>query len=637
MNGTGLRGTKMKLKLLLICLLIIPNIILAQIYYTGFETGFDGFKPNGSAGAYKAIRVGVLYGIHPVGSWMIDVNQAYLFNVNKLNMKAGRTYNFSFKYNNSYSGGYDTTFIARDTLQTNSIVLGGTTKIGLPTNKPGTSDQNWHIVNFSVTPTENGGYWHVNNWRNYSEIQIDSMTVIGDTSNYVFNFKTPTNLTRYLNGDTVKFSWHATNYDSTSILLPTGIHKVYHDSTYNYIAPDTTLQFTFTAYSYQYPPLTDSRTLLFKGGHKYLYIDTVKNYGRYIRTISKGVDSLKYYADGVLFARSHVNATQNPNVTVLLNDLTGQNSSAVIIVQEDRNIDSTLTMLKTYNVVGQYASGSQCMNYLVTNPFQSAFVFDPGCGWVSGMCGYPGIIKAMWISGNVHYTSSRASEAIMNQPACACEGLEGAPMMIDSKLVCEGADLHYMNPSTHLFAETYCPIATNGITYDFWHYWVKKTAVSGGKFVYHLMADDLLNNIAGIDYLDFTAATSGWTQLFLTDSYTFGAYSYPYEVIYRQAQLLHNNSATALYRSGCGDQAIVPIPVISSAEIKAMQMPLDFVPQLIMQDAGGYYGAISVPLLKPRDLSPLLYDTWITKVKVKNFFRGIYPKAIKYLRWPQGK
>jgi hypothetical protein len=160
-------------------LILIPIFVQGQtIYQTGFETGIDGWKFLVGHGS----RVGVTYGIHPVGSYMLDVNQTFMPNVHKLNLKAGRTYHFSFKYNNSLTGGQDTTYISQDSILNVSNALSGTTKIGLPTSHTGIGDINWHIINFNATPTANGGYWRIDSYYNYSEILIDSLTVTGDTT-----------------------------------------------------------------------------------------------------------------------------------------------------------------------------------------------------------------------------------------------------------------------------------------------------------------------------------------------------------------------------------------------------------------------------------------------------------------------
>ena len=165
--------------LLTIVLLHSCDVVYCQtIYSTGFETSLDGWKFLSGHGT----RVGVTYSIHPVGSYMLDVNTTFMPLVRKLNLKAGRTYHFAFKYNNSVSGGHDTTYISNDSLLTNSSPLLGTSKIALPTNKPGMADQNWHVVSFNVTPTANGGYWRIDSYYNYSEILIDSLVVQGDTT-----------------------------------------------------------------------------------------------------------------------------------------------------------------------------------------------------------------------------------------------------------------------------------------------------------------------------------------------------------------------------------------------------------------------------------------------------------------------
>src|ERR1035437_9937330 len=167
----------MKILKILFALALFHSCVNAQtIYYTGFETGFDGWK------SISGSRVGVTYGINPVGSYMWDNSIAFSVLTRKLNLKAGRTYHFAFKYNNSVSGYNDTTFIAEDTsLNHSSKVLSGTSKIQLPTDHvAGFSNLNWHTVTFNITPTENGGYWHLNCSDNYSEILVDSMTVTGD-------------------------------------------------------------------------------------------------------------------------------------------------------------------------------------------------------------------------------------------------------------------------------------------------------------------------------------------------------------------------------------------------------------------------------------------------------------------------
>ena len=169
------------IKLIKILFLIVAlhSLMYGQtIYSTGFETGLDGWKFLSGHGT----RVGVTYSIHPVGSYMLDVNTTFMPLVRKLNLKAGRTYHFAFKYNNSVSGGHDTTYISNDSLLTNSSPLLGTSKIALPTNKPGMADQNWHVVSFNVTPTANGGYCRIDSYYNYSEILIDSLVVQGDTT-----------------------------------------------------------------------------------------------------------------------------------------------------------------------------------------------------------------------------------------------------------------------------------------------------------------------------------------------------------------------------------------------------------------------------------------------------------------------
>jgi hypothetical protein len=175
-------GSKIMKRLLTILLTVISlrSCVFAQvttIYQTGFETGFDGWKST-----MTSYRVGVTYGIHPVGSYMWDNSIALSVLTRKLNLKKGITYSFSFKYNNSLTGGHDTTFIVVDTSLTypTAAPLAGTTKIGLPTAHTGIGDNNWQVVNFSVTPTANGGYWQIDTYHNYSEVMIDSMTVTGD-------------------------------------------------------------------------------------------------------------------------------------------------------------------------------------------------------------------------------------------------------------------------------------------------------------------------------------------------------------------------------------------------------------------------------------------------------------------------
>jgi hypothetical protein len=203
--------------------------------------------------------------------------------------------------------------------------------------------------------------------------------------------------------------------------------------------------------------------------------------------------------------------------------------------------------------------------------------------------------------------------------------------MINSTLVTEGGDTRWKNGSHDAVA--YCPQAQGSLTYDFMRYRVEHTGLT-----YHLVVDDLLNSISSMLYLDITPQVSGTNPLFYSGYYNFGAYLYPYETIYNQAYKLHKNSASALFKPNCpafGGSAF--IPSISSAEIDTTAMPPGFVPQLILQDVGVYFNAISVPLLKHRDLSPLLSDTWAIKINVIHSFRGIYPKAIKYFRWPEGK
>ena len=171
-----------KLQFILFFVLLSTLAIPAQtIYQTGFETGFDGWKST-----MTLYRVGLTYGIHPVGSYMWDNSTAFSVLTRKLNLKSGRTYHFAFKYNNSLTGSLDTTFIGKDTiLNRSSQVLGGTSKIHLTSSHAGISDANWHVVTFSVTPTANGGYWHLNCYDNSSEMLVDSLVVTGDTSSVV--------------------------------------------------------------------------------------------------------------------------------------------------------------------------------------------------------------------------------------------------------------------------------------------------------------------------------------------------------------------------------------------------------------------------------------------------------------------
>jgi hypothetical protein len=201
-------------------------------------------------------------------------------------------------------------------------------------------------------------------------------------------------------------------------------------------------------------------------------------------------------------------------------------------------------------------------------------------------------------------------------------------------LVTEGGDARFMEPfSISTVATCYCPQNIGNLTYNGWTY-----HISG----YFLNVDDIVNHFMNMKYLDITELvhpSDPWrTPLFTSGDFNFGAYLYPYETIIEQAFTLHPNSHPVEYNSGCSRPEYVNCPTISQAEIAATVMPRYFTPQLILQDAGGLNAAISVPLLKARDLSPLLSDTWTgVHVKMRNYFRGIYPRAIKYYRAPAGK
>lgn len=205
---------------ILIILFLLASVCSAQpiIYQGTFETTKDGWTNQGLSGN----RVGITYTITPVGSYMLDIigDIGTINCITPLNLKAGRPYTISFKYNKvSDDDGADTFRVAKS--YPNRAKLSGTTDYILASNPKGMSDANWRTITYTTTPTENGGYLLYSASSFYNEVMIDSIIVRGDTSSTVIRLTNPKSQTVNIGNRTEELliSWTKIGIDSVNVYL----------------------------------------------------------------------------------------------------------------------------------------------------------------------------------------------------------------------------------------------------------------------------------------------------------------------------------------------------------------------------------------------------------------------------------